>query len=210
MKESSFREPCTEIVPKFIAKRLVIRDFELVDAPDLAENLNHPDVSRYMSDVPHPFPPKLAERWIQYWMKLSQITPRSEYELAIELSSEKRIVGAATLTNVNRDSGTASIAYWLGKRYWGQGIASEALGHVIEFAFGKLGLQKLGAELFVDNHLSERLLRKFGFRHQTTLKNLRKSRATGKTHDAHVYELPREEWISRKEENGLYDLRETA
>jgi RimJ/RimL family protein N-acetyltransferase len=52
--------------------------------------------------------------------------------------------------------------YWLGKPYWGQGYATEAVSRLIAFAFEDLGAAQLTAAWFHDNPASGRVLEKLG------------------------------------------------
>jgi ribosomal-protein-alanine N-acetyltransferase len=55
------------------------------------------------------------------------------------------------------------LAYRLIRRAWGQGIASEAGAALVEYAFGALGLARVVAVTYPDNHASQRVLDKLGF-----------------------------------------------
>ncbi|MGH2583240.1 MAG: GNAT family N-acetyltransferase [Anaerolineales bacterium] len=55
--------------------------------------------------------------------------------------------------------GDALVAYWIGREYWGQGIATEALKQLI----GELSMRPLFARAATDNIASVRVLEKCGF-----------------------------------------------
>ncbi len=56
-----------------------------------------------------------------------------------------------------------SVGYWVGRPYWNQGYATEALGLILEHARAG-GARAAEAETFPDNTASERVLQKCGFR----------------------------------------------
>ena len=58
---------------------------------------------------------------------------------------------------------SAIVSYWLDEGHTGRGLASAALGEVVEHAFGELGLHRLEAGTLVDNVASQRVLEKNGF-----------------------------------------------
>ena len=60
------------------------------------------------------------------------------------------------------DTGETELGYWIGRRHWGQGYATEAGRAVIDIA-RMLGHERLVASHFVDNPASGRVLRKLGF-----------------------------------------------
>ncbi len=58
--------------------------------------------------------------------------------------------------------GEVELGYWIARRFWGCGYATEAAGGVIEIA-RLLGYQRVTAGHFVDNPASGSVLRKLGF-----------------------------------------------
>ena len=60
----------------------------------------------------------------------------------------------------------ATIGYWVGEPYAGQGYMTAALKPLIAFAFGALGLHRIEAACVPDNAASHRLLLKSGFREE--------------------------------------------
>jgi [ribosomal protein S5]-alanine N-acetyltransferase len=61
---------------------------------------------------------------------------------------------------------SAAIAYWAFAGTAGRGYMSEALGLVIRYAFGELGLHRLEANIQPGNEASIRLVRRYGFRRE--------------------------------------------
>jgi RimJ/RimL family protein N-acetyltransferase len=55
------------------------------------------------------------------------------------------------------------LGYWLGRAFWGQGLATEAASTILDYAFGARIASKIAAGYFADNLRSERVLRKLRF-----------------------------------------------
>lgn len=55
------------------------------------------------------------------------------------------------------------IGYWIDQERNGRGLATGAVGEILAYAFGKLGLHRVEAATLVDNVPSQRVLRKNGF-----------------------------------------------
>lgn len=67
-----------------------------------------------------------------------------------------------------------SVAYWIGKEYWGRGIATEGVRQFV----GLVPTRPLYARVLADNHGSIRVLEKVGFIREGTAKcipNIRKA-----------------------------------
>ena len=55
------------------------------------------------------------------------------------------------------------IGYWLNKKYWGQGIMTEAVKNISNYAFDELGKTKLTIRMLEENIGSKRVAEKSGF-----------------------------------------------
>jgi len=184
---------------KLITKRLILRDLTIKDAKYITENINNLKVSRYLLVVPYPYYIKDGKNWIKKCIKDSKKKKRVNYEFAIMLKTDKKVIGAISLREVDKEQGSAKIGYWLGKKYWRQGIMSEAFNEIINFAFKKLKLRRLDIEAFKENNASNGLIKKMGFKYEGRLREYRKAKSTGRIHDANIYGLLRKEWRKHKE-----------
>ena len=73
-------------------------------------------------------------------------------------------VGWVGLSNVVRGPmQSAIVSYWVDEAHNGRGLCTEALGEVVELAFGELALHRLEAGTLPDNVASQRVLEKNGF-----------------------------------------------
>lgn len=91
------------------------------------------------------------------------------YPFFIFDSLNERLTGAITLSNIRRGvAQTASVGYWTGQPFAGQGRMTAALRTLSDFAFRGLGLHRLEAACVPDNEASRRVLLKTGFTHEGT------------------------------------------
>lgn len=58
---------------------------------------------------------------------------------------------------------SASLGYWLGQRYWGQGIMTGVVADYAPWVMRQLGLNRLAAQVVAHNPASARVLLKNGF-----------------------------------------------
>ena len=73
------------------------------------------------------------------------------------------IVGRANLKGINPSIGCAEVGYRIGRDACGQGLATQALKHLIEEAQGRWQLTQLVAYVFKDNVGSRKVLGRCGF-----------------------------------------------
>ncbi|MBN2459238.1 GNAT family N-acetyltransferase [Candidatus Woesearchaeota archaeon] len=183
---------------RLTTERLVIREIRKSDVKDIVRNANNLNVSRYLLRVPYPYRKKDGEWWVGLCQKDSKKKPRIDYQFAIELKSEKRLIGAISLMHVDRFQGTAEIGFWLGEGYWRQGIMSEAIRVVLEIGFEKLKLRRINWNAFAENKGSNALAKKFSFKFEGVKRKDVRSKATGKIHDHNLCGLLFEDWKRKR------------
>ena len=77
---------------------------------------------------------------------------------------DERLVGGLTVGQVRRGvSQTATLGYWMGEPFAGQGLMSRAVRTAAKFSFGSLRLHRLEAACLAHNAASIRVLERVGF-----------------------------------------------
>ena len=106
-------------------------------------------------------PPLTARAFDAYLTRMN----RSDHEgLIVRRSSDDAIVGVINLNNIVRGSFlNASLGYYAGLPYAGQGYMTGGLRAAIRFAFEGLGLHRLEANIQPDNAPSINLVKRCGF-----------------------------------------------
>jgi RimJ/RimL family protein N-acetyltransferase len=102
-----------------------------------------------------PFPP--SEPAMRSWIR--QHLEGGAHGFLVIRKGDARAMGAA---GFGGDARTAELGYALGRAFWGQGFATEAVVVLVDYA-GRLGLVELEAFSFVENPASGRVLTKAGF-----------------------------------------------
>jgi RimJ/RimL family protein N-acetyltransferase len=129
---------------------------------------------------PYPYTRADAERWLS--VALADDPPNN---FVIEAGGA--FAGAiGILPQHGERDGCAIFGYWLGSRFWGRGIATDAARTMARHAFQTRGLRRLEASVFVPNAASARVLEKAGFTLEGRLRESYVDRA-GVTHDALIY-----------------------
>ena len=121
--------------------------------------------------------------------------PRTNYQLAITLQGESRLIGNCGIRMEGADSWQANIGYEIAPGYWGEGYASEAARAMIAFGFEELRLHRIWARCVAENVASYRVLEKAGMRREGRL--LEEEWMKGRWWDKLVYGILDHEWRSR-------------
>ena len=133
-----------------------LRFFKKEDAIDVQRLANHPELAN-MIGLPHPYLLSYAEDWIG--SQPEAIQQGREYPYAI--ICDDQLVGTITL-RIDRSNNIGELGYWIGREYWGKGIATEAARQIIRFGFYELALHKIHASALLRNPGSQRVLDKAG------------------------------------------------
>lgn len=81
--------------------------------------------------------------------------------------SDDELLGGISLSNVRRGvTQTASLGYWLGARFTGNGYMREAVNGLVPFAFGPLRLHRIEVASMPANTASIKVLERTGFRYE--------------------------------------------
>ena len=152
--------------PAFIplaTERLKLRPLRAGDAEELHRLVNDWAVVRMLSRLPFPYPRQLTDEWIASTAR--QIATGTGYHLAItgEEAGQEMLVGCIGL-RLDLKPRTGNLGYWVGRRFWGHGVATEAAARLSRWALANLDLDRLEAHVAEDNVASAAVLRRIGFR----------------------------------------------
>ena len=135
-----------------------IRSYRPEDLHEILCYADDREVSIQMRDrFPYPYTRKDAKHWLRY---VSEQDPETNFAIATDTGL---IGGIGLELRDDVEQGTAEVGYWLGKPYWGQGIATAALKTLIPWAFVRFDLVRLCGWVFESNPASGRVLEKCGF-----------------------------------------------
>jgi [ribosomal protein S5]-alanine N-acetyltransferase len=157
----------------------LIRPWRESDADELQALGNDREVTQFLRDrFCYPYAIEDARTWIRISI---EDDPSS---LAIEVDG--RVAGATALELYPAERRhTAELGYWLGRDYWGRGIASAVCAGMTRHAFEHFKLVRVQAEVYGPNAASVRVLEKCGYELEGVR---RKAILKGETYlDASVY-----------------------
>jgi 8-oxo-dGTP diphosphatase len=143
-------------------ERLVLRAYRTEDAPALHRLINDWEVCRNLAAVPFPYARKQADAFIA--RAAVGLQEGSVYHLAISgrEGDTETLVGGASL-HIDAMQRSGRLGYWVGRRFWGHGVATEAAGRLVRWALANLDLDLLKACVATDNPASVAVLRHIGF-----------------------------------------------
>ena len=155
--------PDEPVFAPLLTERLTLRPLRANDAEELHRLVNDWAVVRMLSRLPFPYPRELTDQWIASTAR--QIASGTGYHLAItgQEAGQEMIVGCVGL-RLDLKPRVGNLGYWVGRRFWGHGVATEAAGRLSRWALANLHLDRLEAHVSEDNSASAAVLRRIGFR----------------------------------------------
>lgn len=139
-----------------------IRSLKLSDADQIFEYLQDFDIVKYLATVPNPYLLENALSFIQFANEMEN--ERKEFHYAIAKIDNDLMLGLIGVKEINFESGTCEIGYWLGREYHNKGIMTKSIKQITQFCFIDLKLQNVKAIVFESNSASIKALEKSGFK----------------------------------------------
>lgn len=137
--------------------RLSLRPFTLEDASELFRYASDAEFSKYLN-----YDPPSSEDDAIDFLRMVLAGKMGTNLWAITLVDQPNVIGAVQFDVESSD--TASLHYELARRLWGQGLASEAVAAVLNWAkTAHPEIRKIQADTHIENKASRRILEKFGF-----------------------------------------------
>ena len=148
--------------PTLHTERLVLRPFELTDAPVVEKLAGEFAIADTTLAIPHPYPDGAAEQWISRHGPGFAAGTLAEYAIT---TPDGALIGDIGLF-VNPSHALAELGYSVGVPFWGRGYATEARRAILALGFGALQLHRIQARYFIRNPSSGRVLEKLGMRRE--------------------------------------------
>ena len=169
-------------LPTLVTDRLLLRPFTLADAPEVQRLAGNREVASTTLRIPHPYKDGMAEEWIE--THAAKFAQGEGISLAISLRATGLLVGAIGL-EIFQEHSKAELGYWIGRDFWGQGLATEAARVFVNYGFRVVGLNRIQAQHLTRNPASGKVMTKVGMRHEGTLRDHRKK--WGVFEDVEIY-----------------------
>src|SRR4029077_12168625 len=128
--------------------------------------------------VAFPYSRELADEWIESATRNLAAGTACQLAITGQEQEQEVLVGGVGIT-IDRASRTGRLGYWVGQKYWGHGVASEAAARLTSYDFANLEIDRLTAAVAPDNPASAAVLRRLGFRQTGTGHQHFASRSTG-------------------------------
>ena len=170
--------------------RLILRKALREDAQPMFRNwASDPEVTKYLT-WPTYESPDAAHGILQLWTEA--YGKPDFYQWMIVPKELGEPIGSISVVHQREDIGSAEIGYCIGRRWWHQGIMSEALQAVMDYLFAQVGMNRIEARHDPNNPHSGGVMKKCGMRYEGTTRQSDRNNQ-GICDTAH-YGILRSEW----------------
>ena len=169
--------------------RLTIRPVEHRDLADLLTINGDDEVTRFL---PYATWQSIEDgaAWIKRMNAIAETG--TGHQLVAVNSINKKVIGTVLLFRFDEGSARCEIGYVIGRAYWQQGFAKEALSAVCNHAFSNLSIRRIEAEVDPNNLASNAVMQSLGFVKEGLLR--RRWITKGVPTDTNIYGCLANEW----------------
>ena len=191
--QASARQDAIRNLPDLRTPRLLLRRLRMEDAGDIFAYASDPQVTPYLIWETH--------RSLDDTRDFLERTLQSYRDgglpvWAIEHLADKKVIGTCGFADFAPRYGRAEVGYAIGRKYWRQGLMTEALRAVLAYCFDVLQLNRIEARCDVENTGSWRVMEKAGMKFEGVLRQ--NIILHGRPRDARMYAILREDWATTR------------
>jgi ribosomal-protein-alanine N-acetyltransferase len=144
--------------------KVSLRVLTVDDADSIAEHANDYDVVYNIAELgSFPFPYKRSDALQFIDAATRALINGTEFHYGIVIKETDELVGIAGIKNIDYKNRKCEIGYWVGKKFWGNGYAKEAISLLLGVAFSSLGMNRVYATVFTFNERSLKVLESLSF-----------------------------------------------
>lgn len=129
---------------------------------------------------------------------IMQRTNKKEYPFAVYDKIKMRFAGSTRFFDYSKELNVIRLGHtWYGRDFRGTGLNKHCKYLLFEFAFEKLGLERIGLGAHAENIVSIAAMKKVGCMQEGTIRNLFPSIDGAGRANAELFGVLREEWLDR-------------
>jgi ribosomal-protein-alanine N-acetyltransferase len=180
-------------LPTLPGRRVSLRQLTADDAPAIRAVFGDPEVTRYWVG------PTLADEGAARALVVEiaeRARTREGFQWGIARRDDDLVIGTCSLYRPDFAHRRSEVGFALGRAHWGRGYAAEALDVVMTYAFERLDLHRLEADVDPRNEPSLRALERAGFRREGYQRE--RWQVDGELQDSVLLGVLRTEWRPRE------------
>lgn len=180
-------------LPRLETDRLILRKMRLEDAEAMFAYASDPEVTRYVIWATHR---TIEDSRAFLELTVSSYASGEGLDWGIVYKGDEKFIGTCGFVGHSPEHARAEIGYVLSRRYWGRGLAPEAVRALIRFGFERMDLNRIEARCIAGNTASARVLEKAGMTYEGTLRE--REKIQGELRNMKMYSILRREYLAAR------------
>lgn len=180
--------------PVLRGSRVLLRGYELEDAPAIFDYSSDPETTRYVF-WPRHSSLQGAHRFLNAVVAANYASEQLGYAICLADRPEQAIGGCGALPSSSGHN-AMELGYVLNREHWGRGLVPEACQLLLAHAFASTDVVRVAAPILAENARSRRVADKLGMQLDGVLRSLWLLR--GRRWDVAIHSILRDEWASRR------------
>ena len=176
-------------MPILETDRLILRKLTMRDAQDIYSYSRDPVVAKHVLWDAHTSIYD-TRGYLRFMLRKYRMGEPASW--GIEWKATRQVIGTVGFMWINYENSSAEVGYSLSRKFWNQGIMTEALAEIIRYGFTSLNLNRIEAQHETDNPASGAVMRKCGMVKEGTLRQRLLNK--GKFVDVDLYSILRKEY----------------
>jgi ribosomal-protein-alanine N-acetyltransferase len=178
----------------FQTERLQIRELTMSYVLDYHEWLSDPQVMKYVNGFEMSKSIENTTQKLSEAIQSASEIPRVMYFLAIVLKESQKLIGSVggTVIKKGQEGGIMEIGYFLNRKYWKQGFASEATKAFVDYCFMNIDVHKITASCDTEHIQSQKVMLSCGMKKEAELRQSRYQNGVWK--DVVSYAIIKDNW----------------
>lgn len=149
--------------------RLILRRFQLSDAEAMFRNwTNDSEVTKYLRWPPHN-DVSVSEYVLKEWILQYENPTFNQWAIVLK-SNGNEPIGCISIVEMKEEINMVHVGYCIGKKWWNQGITSEALSALISFFFKEVKVNSIEVIPVPINPSPGKIIEKCGLIYEGTVK----------------------------------------
>jgi len=141
-------------------ERLLLKNISYEDRNFILDHFSNDTINRYLFDAEPLSSLDEADEIIDFYI---QPEPRIQHRWILTLKDNGEKIGTCGFHIWDKNKNCVDIGYDLQEKYWGQGLMSETLKPILDFAKHDMKVSQVRAHIYIGNPKSIRLVERFGF-----------------------------------------------
>jgi ribosomal-protein-alanine N-acetyltransferase len=178
--------------PTILTPRLILRQIEESDCQDIFEMRSNPDMNEYTDSLPD----TSKEVTLKYIANMNKGVQLNKWIIwSIVHKSNNKTIGTISIWNLNDQENKAELGYGIIPDYQNQGLMTEALDSILNYAFLYMELRIVEAYTEENNIKSRGFLLKNNFSFRGIISE--KGYSVDKTFNMQIYQIKSDEYNYR-------------